>query len=216
MNVFLQLADQIQNIKLGRPVLVGVSGITGCGKSTFCNDLAGELAKSGRKVTRTSIDHFHNPKSKRHERGRDSAEGYYLDSHNYGAFKERFLLPLNGVPPFRYSDSSHNLERDTPVTEQNHLADKNEIFIVDGTFLFKAELIDFWDFRIFLDTSFEVALERGVSRDSKILGGREKTALMYRNRYHAACQMYLSEHDPKSVADAVISNDSFTNRTCQL
>ena len=207
MSIFSELTSKIREINLGHPIRVGVSGITGCGKSTFADHLAESLRKSGRKVTRGSIDWFHNPRSKRYERGKKSAEGYYLDAHDYNAFKKTFLEPLGSPAPYRYSLSSHDLERDIPATGNLLVADPDEIFIVDGTFLFKEQLLSLWDYRIFLDTKFEVALERGVSRDQVRLGGRQEAIDFYQNRYHKACQFYLGEHNPKASADIIVSNN---------
>ena len=34
---------------------------------------------------------------------------------------------------------------------------------------------------------------------------------MFLNRYHAACKMYIDEHNPKSCADVVFQNSDLGN-----
>jgi len=49
---------------------------------------------SGREVVRASIDSFHRPRGERYRRGLDSSEGYYRDSHDLKALKDRLLTPF--------------------------------------------------------------------------------------------------------------------------
>lgn len=191
---------------------VGISGITGCGKSTFSNDLAKELETLHRKTVRISIDAFHNPKNVRYQRGRSSALGYYEDAHNYGAFQNDFLRPLGGTEPFLYSPSSLHLEDDRPYLGPKVPVSKETIFVVDGTFLFKPKLLPYWDYKIFLSTDFEIAESRGAMRDSEKLGGIDQARSVYKERYHAACALYLDESNPKQSADTIVANNDFHAR----
>jgi uridine kinase len=71
---------------------------------------------------------------------------------------------------------------------------------VDGIFLFRPELNDLWDFRIFVHVEPEEALRRGVARD-----GPEKEPL-YRRRYVSAQHAYLASVRPMELADFVFDN----------
>ncbi|MDZ5607848.1 hypothetical protein U2I54_12255 [Bacillus pseudomycoides] len=202
-----EIVERMFILQLNHPIRVGVSGITASGKTTFANELQKEMHLRGRKVIRTSIDNFHNPRIVRYSQGKESAKGYYEDAHDYKAFAERLLIPLGPGGDMRYMMKSHDLETDMYIESDLIPASKDMIFIVDGTFLFKKELQHLFDYKIFVETDFEIAKERGSSREAKVFGNKKKAEEMFSKRYHAACHMYIKEHTPKQCADVVLMNN---------
>lgn len=201
-----EIIDRILTLKLTHPIRVGVSGITASGKTTFANELAEEIKKRGLPVTRASIDDFHNPRVIRYTQGKESARGYYEDAHDYTAFKERLLKPLGPNGNLQYETISHNLITDIPVYNTPIFAQPNLVLIVDGTFLLKKNIEYLFDYKIFVDTDFEIARKRGAKRETEAFGSYEEAEKMFLNRYHAACKMYIDEHNPKECADVVFQN----------
>ncbi|EPC8417935.1 hypothetical protein ACR3AO_000463 [Bacillus wiedmannii] len=206
-----EIADHILKLNLTHPIRVGVSGITASGKTTFANELAEEIKKRGLPVTHASIDDFHNPRLIRYAQGKDSARGYYEDAHDYTAFKERLLKPLGSNGNLQYETISHNLKTDNPVHNEPLLAQPNMVLIVDGTFLFKKDVEHLFDYKILVDTDFEIARKRGAERETEAFGSYEEAEKMFLNRYHAACKMYIDEHNPKECADVVFRNSDLEN-----
>ncbi|OPA10605.1 uridine kinase [Bacillus cereus] len=204
-----EIADYIVKLNLTYPTRVGVSGITASGKTTFANELAEEIKKRGLPVTRASIDDFHNPRVIRYAKGKESARGYYEDAHDYTAFKERLLMPLGPNGTLQYETISHNLITDMSVHNEPLLATQNMILIVDGTFLLKKDVAYLFDYKIFVDTNFEIARKRGAKRETEAFGSYEEAEKMFLNRYHAACKMYIDEHNPKELADVLFENSKF-------
>ncbi|WP_265938240.1 nucleoside/nucleotide kinase family protein [Bacillus thuringiensis] len=204
-----EIADHIVKLNLTYPTRVGVSGITASGKTTFANELAEEIKKRGLPVTRASIDDFHNPRVIRYAKGKESARGYYEDAHDYTAFKERLLMPLGPNGNLQYETISHNLITDMSVHNEPLLATQNMILIVDGTFLLKKEVAYLFDYKIFVDTNFEIARKRGAKRETEAFGSYEEAEKMFLNRYHAACKLYIDEHNPKEIADVLFENSKF-------
>ncbi|MES5939247.1 MULTISPECIES: hypothetical protein [unclassified Bacillus cereus group] len=204
-----EIADHILKLNLTHPIRVGVSGITASGKTTFANELAEEIKKRGLPVTHASIDDFHNPRLIRYAQGKESARGYYEDAHDYIAFKERLLKPLGPNGNLQYETISHNLKTDIPVHNEPLLAQPNMVVIVDGTFLFKKDVEHLFDYKILVDTDFEIARKRGAERETEAFGSYEEAEKMFLNRYHAACKMYIDEHNPKECADVVFRNNNF-------
>ncbi|MFU2028712.1 P-loop NTPase fold protein [Bacillus wiedmannii] len=204
-----EIADHILKLNLAHPTRVGVSGITASGKTTFANELAEEMKKQSVTITRASIDDFHNPRAIRYAQGKESARGYYEDAHDYIAFKERLLRPLGPNGNLQYETISHNLITDMPVHNEPLLAQPNMVLIVDGTFLLKKDVVHLFDYKIFVDTDFEIARERGAKRETEAFGSYEEAEKMFLNRYHAACKMYIDEHNPKSCADVIFWNNNF-------
>jgi uridine kinase len=85
------------------------------------------------------------------------------------------------------------------------------IFIIDGTFLFKRDLCNLYDFKIFIDTEFDIARKRGAIREERVFGSIEKAEEMFIKRYHAASKLYLEQHSPQLTADVVIKNNDLNN-----
>ncbi|QWG28724.1 hypothetical protein EXW58_14555 [Bacillus mycoides] len=204
-----EIADHILTLNLTHPIRVGVSGITASGKTTFANELAEELKQCGVPVTRASIDDFHNPRAIRYTQGKESARGYYEDAHDYTAFKERLLKPLGPSGNLQYETISHNLITDVSVHNEPLVALPNMVLIVDGTFLLKKDIEHLFDYKIFVDTDFEIARNRGAKRETEVFGSYEEAEKMFLNRYHAACKMYIEEHNPKECANVVFQNNNF-------
>ncbi len=205
-----EIVDHILNLNLTHPTRVGVSGITASGKTTFANELAEEIKKRGLPVTRASIDDFHHPRAIRYAQGKESARGYYEDAHDYTAFKERLLKPLGPNGNLQYETISHNLITDMPVHNEPLLAQPNMVLIVDGTFLLKKDVAHLFDYKIFVDTDFEIARKRGAKRETEAFGNYVEAEKMFLNRYHAACKMYIIDvHNPKECADVVFRNSDF-------
>ncbi|MET3194693.1 hypothetical protein [Bacillus sp. OAE603] len=206
-----EIANRILNLKLPHPIRVGVSGITASGKTTLANELMAELQIRNMDVVRTSIDNFHNQRTVRYRQGKESAIGYYEDAHDYNTFKGKLLIPLGPGGNLHYQTISLDLDKDEFVRSESKVAKKDSIFIIDGTFLFKKDLSNHFDFKIFVNTDFEIARKRGASREEGNFGGYDKAEEMFINRYHAASRMYLEEHLPKLTADVVINNDDLEN-----
>ncbi|MGE6401205.1 hypothetical protein [Bacillus cereus] len=206
-----EIANHILTLNLTHPIRVGVSGITAPGKTTFANELAEELKQCGVPVTCASIDDFHNPRAIRYTQGKESARGYYEDAHDYTAFKERLLKPLGPNGNLQYETISHNLITDIPVHNTPLVALPNMVLIVDGTFLLKKDIEHLFDYKIFVDTDFEIARNRGAKRETEVFGSYEEAEKMFLNRYHAACKMYIEEHKPKECANVVFQNSDLEN-----
>ncbi|MGG5737799.1 MULTISPECIES: uridine kinase [Bacillus cereus group] len=204
-----EIADHILTLNLTHPIRVGVSGITASGKTTFAKELAEEIKKRGLPVTRASIDDFHNPRVIRYTQGKESARGYYEDAHDYTAFKERLLKPLGPNGNLQYEMISHNLITDMHVHNEPLVAPPNMVLIVDGTFLLKKDVEHLFDYKIFVDTDFEIARKRGAKRETKAFGSYKEAEKMFINRYHAACKMYIDEHNPKECANVIFQNSNF-------
>jgi uridine kinase len=78
-----------------------------------------------------------------------------------------------------------------------------EPLVADGVFLQRPELDDLWSLRIWVDISFEDALERAAIRDADLFDDvRER----YERRYFPGQRLYLAEVDPRSRADIVVAS----------
>ncbi len=186
---------------------VAIDGIDAAGKTTLGDELAQMLEAAGRPIIRASVDGFHRPRSERYQRGPDSPEGYYEDAFDYPALRERLLLPLGPGGNRQYQRAIFDFRTDTPLPAGEEEAATNAVLLFDGVFLLRPELADHWEYRIFVDVSFEVALERALARDQRLFGSAEAVRSRYAQRYIPAQRFYLQTARPKEHTDAIIENN---------
>ncbi|HWB49224.1 MAG TPA: hypothetical protein VG651_08950 [Stellaceae bacterium] len=215
-DVIDRLAARIAAFRPDEPARVAIDGRTASGKTTLSDELAAALGRSGREIIRTSIDGFHRPKAERYARGRHSAEGYYWDARDLTAITNLLLGPLGPSGNRHYSTASFDLENDRPIDPELHQASRNPILLVDGTFLQRPELTDGWDLTIFVDTSEEIAAQRGITRDAARLGGLDEARRLYELRYRPAFDLYERLCSPASIADVLIDNGDLANPRVQI
>jgi len=206
-SIYDRLATLIASVRTDHPVRVAVDGIDAAGKTTMANALVQPLSLLGREVIRASIDGFHRPRRLRYMRGKDSPAGYYYDSFNHEAVILYLLQPLGPAGDRLYRTSAFDHLTDTELTSDKSAASENAVLVFDGVFLLRPELNPYWDFRIFIDVSIEVAKERAVRRDCKWMGGETEARRRYEMRYYAGQRIYIDKCDPLNLADVVVGND---------
>lgn len=185
---------------------VAVDGIDASGKTTLANELAVSIEACGRPVIRASIDGFHRPRADRYRRGDASPEGYYLDAFDYPAVRQSLLQPLAPGGSGRYRHAVFDYRADRPLAEPEESAPPNAVLLMDGVFLQRPELVDLWDYRIFVEVPFEVALARAVERDLPLFGSVETVQARYAERYFPAQRLYFAAARPLEHAEAVVYN----------
>jgi uridine kinase len=175
---------------------VGVDGVDGAGKTMFADELA---AVVGPRAVRVSIDDFHRPRAERYARGRDSAEGFFLDSYDYDAFTK---LVLASFPT--YTPSIHDVVTDGATNSRTSTAADDAILIVDGIFLHRDELVARWDYSIWLEVPFEVSVKRCVARGDTIAADDPQAPSI--RRYVEGQRLYLARCAPQTRATVVVDN----------
>jgi uridine kinase len=203
------LAERIDRLAAGR-LRVAVDGYTAAGKTSFGHELAGALRERGRPTLRASFDDFKNPWSEARRLGYDrlSGEGYYRNAYDFRSARELLLGPAGADGSGQVVLCAHD-----PLTGEDHrnhavAAPANAVLIVDSVFAFRPEYNDLWEFRIWLDTDPDLALRRGIERDTE-MEGLDGATRVHRDRYHVAEQIYLAEVRPLDLADVIVDNRDF-------
>lgn len=211
------LADQIETIEKPHPVRVGIDGPDASGKTVLANDLASTLkirqeqAIFKREIIRVLLDNFHNPREIRYDRGRLSSDGYYEDTYNYDAVRHAVLDPMGPGGCRFYMDAIFNLRDNMPLPSVFKRAHDEAVLVLDGVFLFRPELEDKFDYKVYLEADPEKILDRAVIRDRGCLGDSRMIADIYNRRYFPAHKRYQREVDPAQKADVVINNNDPEN-----
>jgi uridine kinase len=203
--VLAALADEIlHNYGKGRAI-VAVDGLDGAGKTVFADALAAQLGIGNRAVFRASIDDFHNPRSVRYARGRDSAEGFYRDSYNYETFKRVLVEPFRTGWIGSFVLKAFDLQRDAPFEQKWSSGPVDALLVVDGIFLSRPELKGLWNYLIWLEVDPDLAAGRVIARDAESF----EHDIANPERYSGGQELYLKEARPRDAANAVIDNNDF-------
>lgn len=188
--------------RLRRPILVGVDGVDGSGKTTLARQLSLAYAERGRKALVIHLDDLLNPKAVRYQEGRSSPEGYFLDTYDIATFTEKVLRPfaLDGtraVTPRAFDHLTDQRVHVTPV-----LVPLAAIVIVGGMFLHRDELHRWWDPSLFPDVPFPVSVRRMADRD----GSSSDPDHLSLHRCVEGQRIYLSRCRSAQRATVVIDN----------
>jgi uridine kinase len=207
-----QLADLIVAVERPHPARVAIDGMTAAGKTSLADELVGLIERRGRPVIRASIDDFHRPAAERYRRGRYSPKGYYLDGfdYSYSAVRAALLLPLGPGGSGRYRPAPFDSSHERQIDEPERQAPSDAILLVDGVFLFRDELNDVWDFRVFVDIDVEDALRRGPLRDRAWMDSLAVAKERYERRYAPGDRIYLETVRPIDRADVMVDNRDVT------
>lgn len=189
-SAFEILAAEVSALR-GSP-LVAIDGVDGSGKTTFAKSLAAQL--NARPVIVIHVDDFLNPSEIRHRRGRQSPEGFWLDSYDYDALERHVLDPLTPRGSREY--------RQRRDSDAYLVAADGAIVLVEGLFLHRDELAGRWDYSIFLDVPFGITAQRMNLRDGTNADPEHPSM----NRYVGGQRLYFAAAKPWTRADCVIDN----------
>ena len=186
---------------------ITIDGVDGSGKTYFANNLANYLRNKKLPAIRISLDDFHNLRSKRYAQGRLSPKGFYEDSYDYDAFIASVLVPLSKNGNGAYRAKYHDVETDELLDTPLQQADPNAVIIVDGIFSHRDELVEYWDYSIFLQVDFKTTFQRMAVRD----GGEIDPQDEKNKRYHGGQLLYFRDCNPQQRASVVIDNRDFNH-----
>ncbi len=199
------LAESIVTASSAGIFRVAVDGVDGAGKTVFANEVSSAIQARSRPVIRASVDGFHNPKKMRYQRGRSSSIGFYLDSYDYPGLKRYLLDPLSPGGSGCYQNQIFDHKSDSPTAKEFKQAEPGSILVLDGIFLHRPELREYWDYSIFLEVDFEISIPRGAERGPGF--GSPDPDAVENQRYMEGQKHYFGECSPLQHATIVINNN---------
>jgi len=206
--VYTILAERILSVEKDAPILVAINGKDGSGKTMMANILADFLLpKTDREIIRISVDDFMNSRAVRYTPAESAGRGCYEHTFNFDAFINNVLKPLQPNGSWEYRTKVFDHATDSESLSPIKKAAKDAIIIVDGVFLYRYDLVNYWDLKALLDTDDETVIERGARRDTERLGSYEVARQKYIDRYIASQTIYYSEESPQERADIIIDNN---------
>lgn len=193
-----------REVPASRSVLVGVSGIDGSGKGYVSDWLVSRLREERVRAEVVHADGWLNLPETRF--GTTDAPGhFYRHAFRFGEMFDRLLLPLK-------RSRSVLLEADftdeTATAFRKHVYDFSDVdvAVVEAIFLFQPEYRRHFDLAVWIDCTFETALERALARGQEGLPP-DDTVRAYRELYFPAQTIHIGRDDPRGSADIIVVND---------
>jgi uridine kinase len=201
------IVDAIEAVPCSHPLRVAVDGSAASGKTMLADELAISLHGRGRDVIRASIEGFLRPRIERYRRGPESAHGCYEDSFDYDRLRVELLRPLGESGSRLYRTEIYDRRTDLLVEAEQMEASADAILLFDGVFLLRPELVDAWDFRVFITVASEEIIRRARIRDAEMYGSPDDAERRFRARYLPSQRHYRGTVQPAELADVVLEND---------
>jgi uridine kinase len=180
--------------------VLGVSGISGSGKTFFIQRLKEKL---GDKVAVVSFDDYYKPK---HEQAKDENGNINFDLPS-ALYHERFQADLlnliQGHPAL--IKKYHFENADAPETTE--VIYPAPVIIAEGLFIFDFPEIDgLLSSRMYVETDMALSLQRRLERDDKERGiPKDRSLYQWNNHVLPAWEKYIQPH--VSRCNLVIKND---------
>lgn len=208
MNGLQRLAQRIAEVRRRTPAeyatLAGVSGIDASGKGYLSAKLEAELKRRGMRTALINVDGWLNLPSIRLSDA-DSGRHFYGNALRLDEMFEQLILPLKTDRMIRVSADLVE-ETATEYHRFEYVFDDVDVILLEGIFLFKRRYLTHFDLKIWIDCSFETALERAVIRSQEGLASGP-TIRAYENIYFPAQRLHFENDYPRLVADIIFANN---------
>jgi uridine kinase len=185
-------------------VLAAVSGIDASGKGYLTARLVAELQQSGVHAVGINIDGWLNLPSRRFNAARP-AEHFYHHAIRFEDMFEQLVVPLKRHRSVRVEA---DFAEETARTYRRHTFDFQgvDVIVLEGIYLLKRAFLHYYDWTMWVECSFETALERALQRGQEGLPP-EETVRAYRTTYFPAQEIHFRVDEPAAAADVVWLND---------
>ena len=182
---------------------VGISGIDASGKGYTTKCLQEELERNGYKVANINIDPWQNPIPIR-LRKENAAENFYRNVFRWENVFSELLIPLKSN---REINLQATLIRSDADEYYDHIYQYENVdfLLIDAILLFQQEYLPFYDYKIWIDCSFETGLQRAITRNVERLD--EKRLIHDYNTFYYPAQYYhLKKDNPVDSCDIIYYN----------
>ncbi len=198
------IIQQRQTTPRDRALLVAVSGIDGSGKGYITAQLAAQLTQHALNVATINIDGWLNLPAIRFNPDAP-AEQFYAQAIRFTDLFDQLVLPLQRQ---RSHQLQANLVDETATDYHTHDYQfaNIDIILLEGIFLLKQRFQALYDVSIWLDCTWETALERAVERGQEGLPP-EATIHAYQTIYFPAQTIHFATDRPQHAATYIIPND---------
>lgn len=167
--------------------IIAISGFGGSGKSSVAEILSKQL-----NTPVISIDSFFTNKS------------YYSTWNviDFNRFLKEVIEPFNkNTNPISYGVQMYGDENITEKKEVSH----DGTIIIEGVGLFRPELGNYFNYKIWVDVPIEEAVKRGKKRDREVYNNPNDE--QWEGIWKQNDIEYFEKYKPRDIADLVINNN---------
>ena len=199
-----RIVDIARGLQRQRSALVAVTGIDGSGKGYVASGLSRVLQEARLRVASINVDGWLNLPSVRFSDA-TPAQNFYERAIRFDDLFETLVLPLEAN---RYAEVEADFAEETALTYRRHTYsfDDTDVILLEGIFLLKRQFQHLYDLSIWIDCTFETALERAIKRGQEGLPPDEVTRA-YQTIYFPAQQIHFAIDHPQQAASIVFRND---------
>ena len=183
---------------------VAISGIDASGKSILAAGLKYLLEENNLNVALLSIDDWQMPRSISFLPG-NAAENFYYNSFRWNAFFDSLFIPLKNKRSIQLKTNLVGFKNNEVYSKEYCFANI-DIILVEGIFLLMKDIESFFNYKIWIDCSFEAGLQRALKRNQEGLP-KEQLVSDYQIYYYPAQSFHFEKDKPWSLADFIIAND---------
>lgn len=183
---------------------VAVSGIDASGKGHISKLLQEELENCGYNVANINVDPWQNPLPVRLKK-EHAAKNFYDNVFRWDDFFNQLIIPLQQNGEILLDTKGIRSDADVyyPILYDYRNLD---IILVEGILLLQKKFLSLFDYKIWIDCSFETGLQRAIQRNVEKLD-EERLKKDYEMYYYAAQRLHLERDVPRQYADSIFNND---------
>ena len=203
------VADAIETLAREHPApapapIVAISGIDASGKSWLAATLTLNLARRGLRIAPLSVDPWHTARDVRFA-GPDWGRTFYERSFRWIDLRRTLLEPLRSDRSIDITMQRRRIADDALVPE-HYAFDEIDLILFEGIFAHAADRRDWFDRRLWIDCTFDSALERALARNQE---GLSPDALRdeYERVYWPAQRLHISRDHPREHAHWTFDNE---------
>ncbi len=200
-----EILDARSSIPSKRSVLTAITGIDGCGKGYVTARIVDALQTKGIRAVAINIDGWLNLPDRRFDAS-NPAEHFYLHAIRFEEMFAQLILPLRDRRSLRIVA---DYAEETATEYRRHVYEFEDVgvIVLEGIYLLKRAFQAYYDLSMWIECSFDTALERAISRSQEGLPP-EETIRTYRTIYFPAQEIHFQRDNPKAGATLIVNNDA--------
>jgi uridine kinase len=181
-----------------------ISGVDASGKGYITKLLQNELEGKGYNIANINIGPWQNPLPVR-LRKENPAENVYENIIRWDDFIEQLIFPLKQNKNIYLVTTG--ILSDSDIYYPLIYDHKNvDILLIDGILILKKQYLLLYNYKIWIDCSFETGLKRAIKRNVEKLD-EERLIHDYLTFYYAAQRLHFERDNPKHSADLIYDNN---------
>lgn len=183
---------------------MAISGSDGCGKGYVTSRIVAALEARGVDGTAINSDAWLNLPDQRFD-PLNPAEHFYAHAIRFEEIFAELVLPLRDQRSIRLVTDTTD---ETAMAYRQHVYafDNVDVILLEGIYLLKPAFQRYYDLSIWIECSFDTALERAIARAQEGLPP-DDTIRAYHTIYFPAQEIHFQRDEPRTAATLIVNND---------